>query len=86
MDFEDHDSMRHDEIVYCTLNLSCEVGTVEKLLKAFRDKKVELETTEAKAVSDFERGRPRVSRAFHDFFSSLTRNDQHILNDCDTWQ
>merc|ERR1719486_604294 len=32
------------------------VGTVEKLLKAFRDKKVELETTEAKAVSDFERG------------------------------
>merc|ERR1719235_2546662 len=29
---------------------------VEKLLKAFRDKKVELETTEAKAVSDFERG------------------------------
>jgi len=32
------------------------VGTVEKLLKGFRDKKVELETTEAKAVSDFERG------------------------------
>jgi hypothetical protein len=32
------------------------VGTVEKLLKAFRDKKVELETNEAKAVSDFERG------------------------------
>merc|ERR1719313_1638457 len=32
------------------------VGTVEKLLKAFRDKKVELETTEAKAISDFERG------------------------------
>ena len=62
------------------------VGTVEKLLKAFRDKKVELETTEAKAVSDFERGRPRVSRAFHDFFSSLTRNDHYILNDCDTWQ
>merc|ERR1719375_798490 len=31
------------------------VGTVEKLLKAFRDKKVELETTEAKAISDFER-------------------------------
>ena len=63
---------------------------MEKLLKAFRDKKVELETTEAKAISDFERGRPRVSRAFHDFFSSLTRNDQHndqhILNDCDTWQ
>merc|ERR1719235_84321 len=29
---------------------------VEKLLKAFRDKKVELETTEAKAISDFERG------------------------------
>ena len=34
------------------------VGTVEKLLKAFRDKKVELETVEAKAVSDFERGTP----------------------------
>jgi len=32
------------------------VGTVEKLLKGFRDKKVELETTEAKAISDFERG------------------------------
>merc|ERR1719441_29170 len=31
------------------------VGTVEKLLKAFRDKKVELETTEAKAISDYER-------------------------------
>merc|ERR1719473_1433717 len=31
------------------------VGTVEKLLKAFRDKKVDLETTEAKAISDFER-------------------------------
>merc|ERR1719247_1777033 len=31
------------------------VGTVEKLLKGFRDKKVELETTEAKAISDFER-------------------------------
>jgi hypothetical protein len=31
------------------------IGTVEKLLKAFRDKKVELETTEAKTVSDFER-------------------------------
>merc|ERR1719235_2498757 len=29
---------------------------VEKLLKAFRDKKVDLETTEAKAISDFERG------------------------------
>merc|ERR1719247_1145730 len=31
------------------------VGTVEKLLKAFRDKKVDLETTEAKAISDYER-------------------------------
>merc|ERR1719247_61137 len=31
------------------------VGTVEKLLKGFRDKKVELETTEAKAISDYER-------------------------------
>merc|ERR1719261_1555948 len=31
------------------------VGTVEKLLKAFRDKKVELETNEAKAISDYER-------------------------------
>jgi hypothetical protein len=31
------------------------IGTVEKLLKGFRDKKVELETTEAKAISDYER-------------------------------
>merc|ERR1719299_150818 len=31
------------------------IETVEKLLKAFRDKKVELETIEAKAQSDFER-------------------------------
>merc|ERR1719299_88575 len=31
------------------------IETVEKLLKAFRDKKVELETIEAKAQSDYER-------------------------------